>query len=120
MRASESIPFDPPAAGTWLRCRLLPRAAIGRARPRLAPEWYGCWHVFSGDLRARDARSHEIQGRALCGVGLTLRDFNPFEGSQMLDFVVADEQPTVDACKTCARMAARRGRSQGLGRPGRP
>jgi hypothetical protein len=114
MSALESMPFDPPAAGTWLRCRLLPRAAIGRARPRLAPEWYGCWHIFSGDLRAGVTRSREIQGRALCGAGLTLRDFNPFEGSQMLDFVVADEKPTVDACKSCARLAAPHGRPPGV------
>jgi hypothetical protein len=51
-------------------------------------------------------------------VDLPLRDFHPFEGSPMLDFVMADEQPTVDACKTCARMATRPGRPWGL--PDRP
>jgi hypothetical protein len=113
MSTPEPIPFDPPAAGTWLRCRWLPHAAMGRTRPRLAPEWDGCWHVFSGDLRAGDGRGHEIRGRALCGVSLSLRDFRLFEGSQMYDFVVADEQPTVDACRTCARLAARAGRAKG-------
>ncbi|MGD0863322.1 MAG: hypothetical protein ABSA21_11265 [Candidatus Limnocylindrales bacterium] len=102
----EPVPFDPPSAGTWLRCRLLPRAAVRRLGPQLVPEWDGCWHIFSGDLETHDHRTHEINGRALCGARLSLRSFSLFgDGEQSRDYVVTEDRPTVDACRTCARVA---------------
>ena len=99
------LPFEPPAAGAWIRCRWLPRPGTGRLGPRLAPEWDGAWHVFSGDLRAGDEHGHDIYGRARCGAVLHLRSFHFFaDGAQASDFVLAEDQPSVDACKTCARI----------------
>jgi hypothetical protein len=107
MNAPEPIPFDPPAAGAWLRCRWLPRVAVGRSKPRLVPEWDGCWHIFSGEVQA-GARRGEIKGRARCGLRMRMRDFSLFDGSRLSDFVVADEQPTVDTCRACIRMTLAR------------
>jgi hypothetical protein len=37
-----------------------------------------------------------------------MRDFSLFDGSRLSDFVVADEQPTVDTCRACIRMTLAR------------
>jgi hypothetical protein len=98
-------PFTPPLAGSWLRSRRLPRPAIRRLRARTVPEWDGAWHVFSGDIRNGDERTHDIAGRALCGVELRLRGESLFDGLPSTDYVVAERRPGVDACRRCERIA---------------
>jgi len=90
-------PFTPPAAGSWIRARWLPAPA----RHRDEPTWDGAWHIFAGDWRIADERSHRTLGRTRCGHTVTLRNENLWTGDPQQDFVEIDELPSVDACRRC-------------------
>lgn len=94
------LPFAPPPAGAWVRIR-----AVGwQHAPE--PRWDGMWHMFSGDWKVSDPRTHEVRGRARCGARLTLRSAPMFAGNGTHEAVVADLMPGVDACGKCRRIAA--------------
>ena len=95
----QPVPFVPPPARSWIRCRWLSRGATrhgGRA-------WDGMWHVYSGDFSAGDVRSQDVTGRALCGARLRMRSVSLFDDAGGQDFVMAEGMPGVDACRRCAR-----------------
>lgn len=97
----EPLPFAPPAAGSWVRERWAPSRST-RARASVGPEWHGAWHVFGGDVRTGDARTHEVKGRTLCGWIIVLRRYR-LEGPLELgaDAAVADAMPGVETCGRC-------------------
>ena len=99
-------------AGSWIRERLLPRT-FRRGKPRVAPEWWGAWHLATGDMEWEPHWRH-MRVRARCGHGVTT------EGRDYADFVIADSVPAVDVCRKCAHLAGitlpERGREDWRGR----
>jgi hypothetical protein len=105
----EPMPFSPPAAGSWIRRRLLPDPLPGRGgRPplRLEPEWAGPWHLFSGDITFGDGQGQLVHGRSRCGRRVPLRLLAD-GGAPVWDFVAVPDRPAVDACRLCAKVSRR-------------
>jgi hypothetical protein len=104
----DPVPFSPPAAGSWVRSRVMRSGGRSRRarRPDTGPTWDGAWHVFSGDFEPGDRRRHEVTGRSACGQRLTLRSANLFDAAAGTSYATADETPGVDACRTCRRVTS--------------
>jgi hypothetical protein len=100
----QPVPFAPPAAGSWIRARTLPRAAARRLESRTEPTWDGVWHVFCGDWREADRGKAWITGRTRCGTSMTLRHASARTGEPSHDYVSMDDVPTTDGCRRCLRL----------------